>query len=201
MGGKQKRKTTTRKLPNRLNQWFVTVKQWKDYPQNLGTRKSLNYFESYFFHLAEYPLVLAAAVHILWTCPSTLSVCGYKIGSVQTMCAYRSIQTVCIHPCVHTHAEPYRETADLGDSLGSPWRTGCYCTYFVSPLLLIRHTHMHTPRTGSLQLCIYFLLLSWQKTSFIRGVKSLTRMGNGNNKRKQQYKVMSKNLYKKNGWH
>lgn len=59
-------------------------------------------------------------------------------------CVYMKwdVSCVCIHP--HAHTAVYRSRADLGDSLGSPWRTGCYCTYFVSPSFLIRHTHSHT---------------------------------------------------------
>lgn len=113
----------------------------------------------------------------------SLSVCAYKITSMHIQCAHRSIQTLCV--CAfHTHSGP---------------RGHLYCIYVVSHSFLISHSHWHSPLPGSPQPWIYFLLLSWQELSFIRRMESLTRMGNGNNKRMQQYKVMSKNLYKKNG--
>lgn len=158
-GGGKKRKTMVRKVPNRLNQQLVTVKHWKDIPkmQGLGSHQ--------------------AALESTSTCSTHLPNRSFP-HCQPVYITVRSVQT-----SICTHTEPHTETAGPGDSLGSPWRTSCYCTYFVSPSFLIRHTRTHTPLTGSLQLWICVLLLSWQETSFIRGVESLTRMGNGNNKR------------------
>lgn len=78
-----------------------------------------------------------------------------------------SVQTLCV--CAfHTHSGQCPEDISvvspsflisLSQALPSPWLSSAW---------------------------IYFLLLSWQEPSFIRGVESLTRMGNGNNKRMQQ---------------